>query len=109
MSDTEKLKQAIVDMTISPVKADREAIARLQKSSDLSFCNLVDHLEYLSLQEQIQSKSIPTRPKNNLWACGVCGAAFAGLTVLPFNSRELPKAIVLGATAAVSCEMIQRR
>ncbi len=101
MPEIQDLNTAITKMALSPVKADREAIRRIENESGLSALEIADRITDLAIQEEALP-SIPhplTTPKYIVLR-GISGGAVAGAICIIFNPIELLGAIILGGIAA---------
>ncbi len=114
MTCTAKLKRALIDLAVSPVKADRNAIERIEKATGKSAYTIVSHLDDIQLQLE-SAEEIELREETKLEilgraaARGAWTASVAGLAVLLANPQSLPNGLALGAIAGISSEFLSKK
>ena len=101
MPEIQDLNTAITKMALSPVKADREAIRRIENEAGLSALEIADRITYLAIQEKaLPSIPNPLATPKYIALRGISGGALAGAICIIFNPVEVLVAIVLGSIAA---------
>lgn len=109
MSD--KLTTALQKLAISPVKADRLAIYRLEKEYGASLSEIVGELEdYAIVHQSISDER--AKPKNQfiiLCCYGCLWGAVIGIATLFIKPSVTVAAIGLGFTAGVSGKLLVQK
>lgn len=109
MSD--KLTTALQKLAISPVKADRLAICRLEKEYGASLSEIVGELEdYAIVHQSISDEK--AKPKNQLiivCCYGCLWGAVIGIATLFIKPSVTVAAIGLGFTAGVSGKLLVQK
>ncbi|MGJ5629858.1 hypothetical protein [Nostoc sp. CALU 1950] len=109
MSD--KLTTALQKLAISPVKADRLAIYRLEKEYGASLSEIVGELEdYAIVHQSIQDERAKPRNQLIILCCYGClwGAVF-GIATLFIKPSVTVAVIGLGFTAGVSGKLLVQK
>ncbi|MBW4566309.1 MAG: hypothetical protein KME32_35680 [Mojavia pulchra JT2-VF2] len=109
MSD--KLTTALQKLAISPVKADRLAIERLEKQYGASLLEITNELENYAIVHQSISDE-RAKPKNQLiiLCCyGCLWGAVIGIATLFIKPGVTVAAIGLGFTAGVSRKLLVKK
>lgn len=105
---SEKLTIALQKLAISPVKADRLAICRLEKEYGASLSEIVGELEdYAIVHQSISDER--AKPKNQLiiiCCYGCLWGAVMGITTLFIKPSVTVAAIGLGFTAGISAKFL---
>lgn len=98
------LKEALLRLSVSPVKADREAIVRLEKETGKDIQKIIQDLDSIDITLQaIEEKSQLSYKKNKLLVWGLSFGSLVGiiaLFVLPWE--KLVVAIALGFILGIS-------
>lgn len=98
------LKEALLRLSVSPVKADREAITRLERETGKDIQAIIEDLDSVDITLQaIEDKSLFSYSKTRLLVWGLsCGSliGIGSLFVLPLE--KLVIAIALGFILGIS-------
>lgn len=101
MREIQDLNEALTNMALSPVKADREAIRRIENQSGLSALEITSQITDLAIQgEAYPSIPHPLSTPKYIVLHGISGGAVAGVLLLLFNPAEFFAGIILGCIAA---------
>jgi hypothetical protein len=111
MTCTDRLKKALLDLATSPVKADRNAIERIERVTGESAYTIVTHLDdlLLSLDSTEEQEESNREILSRAIARGAWTASVAGLAVLLSNPQSLPNGLALGAIAGISSEFLSKK
>lgn len=98
------LKEALLRLAVSPVKADREAIARLEKETGKDIQKIIQDLDSIDITLQaVEEKTKLSFSKNKLLVWGLSVGSLVGIValfVLPWE--KLVVAIALGFILGIS-------
>ena len=98
------LKEALLRLSVSPVKADREAIARLERETGKDIQKIIHDLDSIDITLQaIEQKLQLSSRKTNLIVWGLSVGSLVGIAalfVLPWE--KLIVAIALGFILGIS-------
>jgi len=99
------LKEALLRLSVSPVKADREAISRLERETGKNIQDIIQDLDSLDITlkalEEKSGLSYPKLQRLLVWGLSISSLIGIGaLFVLPWE--KLPVAILLGFILGIS-------
>jgi tetrahydromethanopterin S-methyltransferase subunit F len=98
------LKEALLRLSVSPVKADREAISRLERETGKDIQKIIQDLDSIDITlEALEEKSQLSYNKNRLLVWGLSSGSLVGIValfVLPWE--KLVVAIALGFILGIS-------
>jgi hypothetical protein len=98
------LKEALLRLSVSPIKADREAIARLERETGKDIQKIIQDLDSIDITLQaIEEKSQLSSTKTKLLVWGLSLGSLVGIValfVLPWE--KLVVAIALGFVFGIS-------
>lgn len=112
--DTRDISEALVKLSVSPVKCDQDAISRLEKKIDAPIEAVITRLDnahylekaYLDLDIRT-SRPIPREildPKK-IVACGLVGASIFGIASLVVTPNRTAEAITLGFVGSAALKI----
>jgi hypothetical protein len=104
------LKDALLRLSVSPIKADREAISRIERETGKDILSLIQELD----STDITLKAIEEKPTTQIqlkkrlgWGL-FCGSLVGIGTLFMVSPQQLPMAIALGIIFGISLPITRR-
>lgn len=105
------LKEAILRLSVSPIKADREAISRLERETGRDVQKIIADLDSADITLKALEEKSP-QLYGKLWQCVAWGfflGSLIGIVALfVLAPQRLPIAIALGFILGISLPIIRR-
>lgn len=101
--DGKELSSVLVKMSVSPVKADRDAIARIERECGVNIEVVAISLENSQLMEQA---ILDTKPKPKILATGLFWCGVIGIAMLFIRPSYTVYGVGLGFLAGASSSIV---
>lgn len=105
------LKDALLRLSVSPVKADREAISRIERETGKDVHKIIQELDSVDITlKAIDEKPIPFYGtlKNRIGWGVFCSSLIGTLALFSLSVQRLPFAIALGFVLGISLPFMRR-